>query len=131
MGAMFSDSNGQLEYPVLEYRHPASNGSPSCRPRLPPTPPCRAISPTTCAVWEVREGSPGKLAYERRALPAPQHEMEQPLEPSTRYFWSVHARFEIGGEPRLTDWSRALQPYNPFQRTTGPEKSPLPITSAL
>ena len=32
------------------------------------------------------------------------HTLETPLEPSSLYFWTVRARFELGGQVKVTDW---------------------------
>lgn len=49
-------------------------------------------------------------------MPTPKHKLERRLKPGTPYFWSVRARFQIGGETRLTDWSRTIYPYRPFDK---------------
>ena len=47
---------------------------------------------------------PTKEIYSRVGLPGPYHRIEHPLEPSTKYFWNVRARFEIDGRTRITEW---------------------------
>jgi len=47
---------------------------------------------------------PAELIYSRRGLPDPEHRVEEPLKPSTKYFWSIRARFELDGQPRVTQW---------------------------
>lgn len=54
---------------------------------------------------------PLQLAYERRELADPHHKIEHPLEPSTKYFWSVRARFKLGGKTRTTKWSYSRRPW--------------------
>jgi hypothetical protein len=49
---------------------------------------------------------PSQVVYERFGLPGPSHRVEEPLERSTRYFWTVRARFELNGATRVTPWSR-------------------------
>ncbi len=125
MGAMFSGQNGQLEYPVVDFTHVALKWQAFAAL---PTEVGQPSGPTNITydlrIWEAHNGSPGKVVYERRALPVPQHELERPLTPNTRYFWSVRARFEINGETRLGDWSRSLHPYSPVQRADLPGEIP-------
>jgi hypothetical protein len=49
----------------------------------------------------------GKLAYMREQLTATDHRLEQPLDPGTRYYWSVRGHFEIDGQARTTEWTLA------------------------
>ena len=58
-------------------------------------------------IWEVVDYSRGKLVYERNGLREPQHELESPLEPNRRYFWSFRARFRYDGLPMATRWAFA------------------------
>jgi len=58
-------------------------------------------------IWEAARGMPTKLKYARAGLELPVHRLEEPLDPSTRYLWSVRARFVVGERPRLTEWSMA------------------------
>jgi hypothetical protein len=50
------------------------------------------------------ETYPAELVYEKRALTKPEHVLETPLARETRYLWSVRARFELDGQPRVTPW---------------------------
>lgn len=50
---------------------------------------------------------PGRTVYERKALPSPSHTLEFPLEQCKRYMWTVRARFELDGQPRVTEWTGA------------------------
>ena len=52
-----------------------------------------------------RNLAPAETVYRRSGLPAPQHRLETPLEPRARYYWSVRARFELDGRPRVTGWA--------------------------
>ncbi len=125
IGAMFSAANGRLEYTPVANRHPTLRWDYFMPP---PAVPGSAAAPENVGydlrVWEVRNGGPGDLVYERKGLPAPEHRVETLLKPETRYFWSVRARFEINGEARLTDWSRSKQPYRAFQRADLPGEIP-------
>ena len=56
-------------------------------------------------IWSADDCSIGRLVYERTDLPSPVHELEAPLEPASRYFWSVRAHFDIDGYPHATRWA--------------------------
>ena len=64
-------------------------------------------------IWRDDHGFPSGLAYAREGLPEPCHRLEQPLEPGTSYCWSVRARFEVNGQPRITQWSFSEWPWTP------------------
>jgi hypothetical protein len=51
---------------------------------------------------------PAELVYERKGLVEPAHTVESPLEPNQFYLWTVRARFEFGGQPRVTQWGALL-----------------------
>ena len=59
-------------------------------------------------IWRADEesprGYPAEIVYARRGLREPWHTIEQPLMTSTLYFWSIRARFELDGQPRVTQW---------------------------
>ncbi len=64
---------------------------------------------------------PPASVYARAGIPAPSHTLEEAVQPSTKYFWTVRARFELDGQPRVTEWGvtdsfvRRLVPVpNPF-----------------
>lgn len=61
-------------------------------------------------IWTVARGAPRELAYEREGLTEPSHHLERPLQPDTKYYWSVRARFRLDGKPRTTEWSRSSIP---------------------
>lgn len=56
---------------------------------------------------------PAEAVYERRAIPEPFHRLEKPLRASTKYFWTVRARFELDGQTRLTQWGVVWPPRHP------------------
>jgi hypothetical protein len=58
-------------------------------------------------IWRTVSSGSGKLAYMREQLTATDHRLEQPLDPGTRYYWSVRAHFEIDGQTRTTEWALA------------------------
>ncbi|HET9734097.1 MAG TPA: hypothetical protein VFP62_02390 [Burkholderiales bacterium] len=51
-----------------------------------------------------RNRAPAETVYRRSGLPRPEHRLQAPLEPDARYFWTVRARFELDGRPRVTGW---------------------------
>ena len=55
-------------------------------------------------IWRIVDEYPVELIYARQGLPEPFHKIEEPLEPSTKYFWTIRARFELDGRPRVTGW---------------------------
>jgi hypothetical protein len=61
-------------------------------------------------VWHIVDGATPELVYERTALPAPEHQLEQTLEPHTEYLGSVRARFTLDGHPRALDWAAEDNP---------------------
>lgn len=68
----------------------------------------------------------GERVYERQGLREPWHRIEEPLQPTTLYVWSVRARFELDGETRATEWGRIVDrheisgtPYFPFKTPAG------------
>lgn len=58
-------------------------------------------------IWRVIGGEGGKLIYQREKLNRTEHRLEQPLDPDTRYYWSVRANFEVNGQSRTTEWTLA------------------------
>jgi len=68
-------------------------------------------------IWRVKQGfpfawhqgaqkaDPGQLFYTRQELRDTFHRVEQPLEPSAMYFWSVRAHYSVDGQPRSTEWA--------------------------
>ncbi len=42
--------------------------------------------------------------YHRDALKGPEHTIETPLKPQTKYLWTVRACFRLDDEPRCTEW---------------------------
>jgi hypothetical protein len=58
-------------------------------------------------IWNTAPGADGKLIYVRRDLVETYHRIETPLEPGTRYFWSVRPHFRLNGQPRTIEWTLA------------------------
>jgi hypothetical protein len=67
-----------------------------------------------------QEVYPAELIYSRSALATPEHLVEIPLASDTQYLWSVRARFELDGQPRVTPWGVLLLPG---QSPTGDPRS--------
>lgn len=63
---------------------------------LPPGRSCRI-----CAMGIIYLHEP---IYIKEGLSSPLHQMDVPLKPSTKYAWSVRARFQLDGHPRVTPW---------------------------
>lgn len=62
---------------------------------------------------------PAERVYAKRGLTEASHRIEQPLAPGTRYSWTVRARFQVHGEPRVIEWGmyewedrRLRQPFD-------------------
>jgi hypothetical protein len=47
-----------------------------------------------------------EIVYRREGLSEAVHTVETLLSPGRRYFWTVRARFELDGRPRVTDWGQ-------------------------
>jgi hypothetical protein len=67
-----------------------------------------AICPAEGATFMVRKtGKPGEAVYYREGLQETSHKLETPLQPRTKYLWSVRVR--TGDE--VTDWSTYTYMY--------------------
>jgi hypothetical protein len=56
-------------------------------------------------IWRAGgKDQPVELIYEQKGLSVPSHKVGNPLQPATKYLWTVRARFEIDGKPRVTEW---------------------------
>ena len=64
-------------------------------------------------IWHVQDEGPEKIVYESFGIESTSHKLEVPLEPETRYYWSVRARFEIEGKHRVSEWSLINWPKLP------------------
>lgn len=56
-------------------------------------------------VWQVEDCARSAVAYERSGLRLPEHRLEAPLAPGSRYFWSFRARYAANGRAAATPWS--------------------------
>ncbi len=64
-------------------------------------------------IWRSSDGykpTPSDLVYSRQGLVQPSHRIDQPLQPKTKYHWSVRACFELDGQPRVTEWGLSKEP---------------------
>jgi hypothetical protein len=58
-------------------------------------------------IWKTVTANSGELVYARVRLALPYHKLEEPLEPSTKYLWSVRSHFMRDGHPRTIEWGLA------------------------
>jgi len=57
-------------------------------------------------------GETPDMFYRVKGLTETSHKLPMRLNPNTRYFWSVRARFELNGRQRVTDWATSC----PFEQ---------------
>ena len=55
-------------------------------------------------IWRAEGRFPAELVYARSGLTEPVHTVENPFAPDTLYLWTIRARFELIGEPRVMEW---------------------------
>ena len=94
--------------PTLQWESfPTPEGKPAVKMEL-----LSRISDVTydLKIWRVEYDLPMELAYTRQRLLDSSHKIEHPLEPSTRYFWTVRANFKLDGQSRVTKWSFSRKP---------------------
>ncbi len=65
-----------------------------------------------------RNLAPAGIVYRRDGLSATTHTVQGGLQPESRYFWTVRARFELDGRERVTEW--ATTNYRVLDRLTSP-----------
>jgi len=56
-------------------------------------------------LWRAAGHNLGNLIYSRERLTKSYHMLEIPLDPKTRYFWTIRARFSANGNTKVTEWS--------------------------
>jgi hypothetical protein len=59
-------------------------------------------------IWRAEDYLPAELVYARSRLTEPVHTVETPFVPDTLYLWTIRARFELNGEPRVMEWGGRL-----------------------
>ncbi len=62
-------------------------------------------------ILRAQDSSQGEVVYTRKGLQEPSHKVERPLDPLTRYFWSVRVRFQLDGHDIETKWSACCPFY--------------------
>jgi len=62
-------------------------------------------------IWRAEHDFPAELVYARSGLTEPVHTVETPFAPDTLYLWTIRARFELNGEPRVTEWATLSGPW--------------------
>jgi len=84
-------------------------------------------------IWKTTTGESGKLVYAREGLTGTHHTLEKPLEPGTRYLWSVRAGFTMDGRSQVIEWGLAgyllrdqTVPNESCFRFKTPENAPSP-----
>ena len=55
-------------------------------------------------IWSGPGTKVGRLVYARDQVVEAQHTVEEPLEPDSKYLWSVRAHFFVAGRPAVTEW---------------------------
>jgi len=84
-------------------------------------------------LWKTTTGESAELVYARGGLKVPHHILEKPLEPGTRYLWSVRAGFTVDGHFQVIEWGLAgyllrgqTVPNDSCFRFQTPENAPPP-----
>ena len=65
-------------------------------------------------IWNEIDDAPGAPVYERFALTASEHRVEEALAPASRYYWSVRMRYVADGRDRTTRWGATNVPSFDF-----------------
>ncbi len=69
-------------------------------------------------IWRADEDHyPLNLVYQREGVVEASHRVGMPLEPNTKYVWSVRARFPVEGKTRVNEWGRINEGICVFQRS--------------
>ena len=55
-------------------------------------------------IWSAEGDCPHAIIYSKQGLREPYYKLEVPLEPCSKYLWTIRARFEIDGKVRVTEW---------------------------
>jgi len=62
-------------------------------------------------IWRAEDPPSKVIIYSRTQLENSSHKIESPLDPLTRYFWSVRVRFKLDGRDIETNWSTCCPFY--------------------
>ncbi|HKK05102.1 MAG TPA: hypothetical protein VKA50_04570 [Gammaproteobacteria bacterium] len=84
-------------------------------------------------LWRVSTDMPPRLIVERDDLTVPSYTLDKPLSSGGRYFWSARARFDLGGQPRATQWGYFRTPYYLVSGAdeVKPKSSPATVVGAM
>lgn len=63
-------------------------------------------------IWEAINDYPERLVYDRTGLNDPKHLLMVPLQPKTKYFWTLRARYKLAGQSQVTRWAFSNIPSN-------------------
>jgi hypothetical protein len=63
-------------------------------------------------IWIAAPGKEVRLVYEQEGISGTEHQIARPLEPATRHFWSVRARYQVDGREGHTIWSLSKYPWS-------------------
>ena len=55
-------------------------------------------------IWSAKGDYFYAIIYSKQGLREPYYKLERPLEPCSKYFWTIRARFEIDCRIRVTEW---------------------------
>lgn len=55
-------------------------------------------------IWSAEGDYLDAIIYSKQGLREPYYKFEEPLEPCSKYFWTIRARFEIDGKVKITEW---------------------------
>ena len=55
-------------------------------------------------IWSAEDDDPYAIIYSKQGLREPYYKLDEPLEPCSKYFWTIRARFEIDSKVRVTEW---------------------------
>lgn len=65
-------------------------------------------------LWESRIfWNAADIVHSEEGIRATQYTVASPLEPCTKYLWTVRARFNIGSRPALSEWAGTYPPDQP------------------
>lgn len=99
------------EFVEVDSLTPTFRWQPLDRVIMDPSVPCENASTESVTyeirIWRTVTRGAGKLVYAKSQLTAPEHRLERPLDPGTRYYWSVRAHLAINGRLRVTEWALA------------------------
>jgi hypothetical protein len=69
-------------------------------------------------IWKAEDDFPVKLVYFRQGLTESSQTLEDSLEPASKYYWTVRARFKYDGYSGATAWQYPTHP-SPFKVEVG------------